>query len=60
MAKTKTETFPYCEHGRMGDACEDCAYQRAKDAGLPVPPVAPVETRKANEQAAQRAAEAEK
>jgi hypothetical protein len=52
MAKTKIETFPHCEHGRMGDACEDWAYQRAKDAGLRAEGPPPAETRAANEQAA--------
>ena len=41
-------TYSYCQHDRMGDACEDCAYQRAKDEGLPVPEVSPAETRAAN------------
>jgi len=49
-------SYHYCEHNRMGDACEDCCYQRAKDAGSPVPPVSPAETREANEK---KAAEAE-
>lgn len=28
----------YCEHGRIPDGCEDCAYQAAKERGAPVPP----------------------
>lgn len=52
---SKTEVYPYCEHNRMGDACEDCAYARAKDEGLPLFGPPPAETREAN---ARRAAEA--
>lgn len=49
----------YCEHDRMADACEECAYAAAKDAGRPVPdrlyqPV-PVSD-EADEQAATRGA----
>lgn len=28
----------YCEHGRIPDGCEDCAYVEAKKRGAPVPP----------------------
>lgn len=28
----------YCQHERLADACEDCAYAAAKKAGRPVPP----------------------
>jgi hypothetical protein len=52
MAKSKSQTYPYCEHNRMGDSCEDCAYQRAVAEGQPVSPVAPAETRAAAEKRA--------
>ena len=42
----------YCEHGRTSSGCEDCAYARAVEAGLPVNPVPPAETRARAEQAA--------
>jgi hypothetical protein len=29
----------YCDHGRIEDNCEECAYAKAKAAGHPVAPV---------------------
>lgn len=37
-----------CPHGRLAGSCEDCEYDRAKAAGLPVYPVPPSETRERN------------
>ena len=53
-----TEIYPYCEHNRMGDSCEDCAYLRAQEAGLPVPPVTPAQTRAMAEKRAEESAAA--
>lgn len=41
-----------CKHGRLVGSCEDCQYEQAKAAGLPVHPVSPAEQRKRNEEAA--------
>lgn len=41
-----------CEHNRNREACEDCAYARAKEAGLPLGGPPPAQTREAQEQAA--------
>lgn len=49
MADHDTTT---CPHGRLPGACEDCAYDDAKAAGLPVYPVSPEETRKRNQRLA--------
>jgi hypothetical protein len=36
-----------CSHGRLLGSCEDCAYEAAKAAGLPLGGPHPAETRKA-------------
>lgn len=38
MTTKKPKNPMYCEHDRTADACEECLYAAAKDAGRPVPP----------------------
>jgi hypothetical protein len=41
-----------CTHGRLEGSCEDCAYEAAQAAGLPLGGPHPEQTRKAAEKAA--------
>lgn len=41
-----------CKHGRLDGSCEDCAYEAAEAAGLPLGGPHPEKTRKAAEKAA--------
>jgi hypothetical protein len=40
-----------CKHGRLEGSCEDCAYETAQAAGLPLGGPHPEQTRKAAEKA---------
>jgi hypothetical protein len=35
----------YCPHNRIAESCEDCAYERAQAAGLPLGGPPPAATR---------------